>query len=59
MPLIKGTSKKAVSQNIKELVHSKPRAARAKAIKTYAKNHNMSYDKAKVKMAVIIALNNK
>lgn len=57
MPLVKG--KKAVSANIKELVSSEPKEARHKAILTYAKNHGVDYKTAKVKMAVIIALNNK
>lgn len=59
MPLIKSTSKKAVSKNIKELNTSKPSSKRDKGIKTYAKNHNMSYEDAKHKMSIIIALNQK
>lgn len=57
MPLIKG--KQNIGKNISELVNSKPSRSRRKAIETYARNHNVSYEVAKQKMAVIIALNNK
>lgn len=55
MPLKPGTSKKTVSYNIGELMHTKPSASRAKGIATMAKHMGLSYGKAKQKQAQIIA----
>ena len=57
MPLQEWASKKVISKNIEELVKSKPSPSRAKAIKTYMKNHNVSHGEAKHKLAVAAALN--
>jgi len=55
MPLKKGSSTKILKENIKELVISKPGAARKKGIATLAKKTGMTPKKAKMKMAVAIA----
>jgi len=47
MPLREGRSKKTISRNIKEMMKTKPSAAREKAIRTYMRRHNCSYEEAK------------
>ena len=56
MPLKKGKSKKAISKNIRELTRSTPSPERDKAIRTYMKNNNCSYEDAKRKLAIKIAM---
>jgi len=46
-----------VKKDVEELIRTEPSQPRDKAIKTYAKKHNISYEDAKRKLAVIIALN--
>jgi hypothetical protein len=55
-PLKKGTSKKTVSKNIKELIKSKPSATRKKAIATIAKKKGITPKQAKQKQAIAISL---
>lgn len=55
MPLAKGTSKKVIAKNVKELVKSKPSKTRAKAVATIAKKQGVTKKVAKVKQAVAIA----
>jgi len=49
MPLRKGSSKKVISKNIAELQRTKPSSSREKAIRTYMRRHNVSYQVAKSK----------
>jgi len=56
MPLVKGKSKKIISQNIAELQRSAPSVPRDKAIHTYMKRHNCDYSTAKTKLSVAIAM---
>lgn len=56
MPLKTGSSQKTISSNIKELNTSEPSEPREKAIKTYMKKHNYSYEQAKQKLSVAIAM---
>ncbi len=56
MPLKKGSSRKTVSKNIKELVDTKPSKTRAKGIRTLAKRKGISAKKAKQQQSVAIAL---
>jgi hypothetical protein len=55
MPLKKGSSKKVISANIRELMHGKPNAARGKGIKTLAKKRGISSRKARQEQAIAIA----
>ena len=55
MPLAKGSGKKVIKANIKELVASVPSATRAKGIATLAKKEGISPKAAKVKQAVAIS----
>ena len=57
MPLRSG--KNSFSDNVQELISSKPSAARSKGIHTLAKREGISYDKAKQKQAVAIAYSKK
>ena len=52
-PLLKGTEN--VRKNIVELQTGEMSEKRRKAIKTYAKNHDMKFKDAKFKMSLIIA----
>jgi len=56
MPLKKGTSKRTVGRNIKELMSSKSGKKRLKAEKTYAKRTGKTSKQAKQTLAVVIAL---
>jgi hypothetical protein len=56
MPLKKGKSKKVVSENISELMTSKPGKTRAKGIATSAKKRGISKKKAKQEQAIAIAM---
>jgi len=55
MPLRKGSSKKVISRNIAELQRTKPSSRREKAIRTYMKRHNVSYQVAKRRLSAAIA----
>ena len=55
MPLKKGSTKKVIKSNIKELITSKPGKERAKGINTLAKKRGISPAKAKQIQAVAIA----
>ena len=55
MPLIKGSSKRVIGKNIKELVSSKPSRGRAKGIATLAKRRGIPFGKAKQIQAQAIA----
>ena len=56
MPLRKGTSRRVISENIRELVSTKPDTSRAKGIRTIAKTRGISYQKAKELQAKAIAM---
>lgn len=58
MPLKKGKSKKVIKENIRELMRSKPGKSREKAIRTMMRRYGLSYEDAKRKLAVKIALEN-
>jgi hypothetical protein len=55
MPILKGTSQKVRSLNIKELIKTKPGKDRAKGIRTLMKRRNLSFRKAKQLQAKAIA----
>jgi hypothetical protein len=55
MPLKKGSSQKAISKNISELMN-KPGKTRAKAVSTLAKKLGITPKEAKRRQAVAIAL---
>ena len=55
MPLNKARTKKALRENIRELIRGKPGKTRAKAIRTIAKKHGISEKQAKLKQAKAIA----
>jgi len=55
MPLRKGSSKKVISKNIAELQRTKPSSSREKAIRTYMRRHNVSYQVAKRRLSAAIA----
>jgi hypothetical protein len=56
MPLKQGKSQKTISSNITELM-GKPKKKRSKAIKTIAKNLDISAKEAQQRQAIAIALN--
>lgn len=56
MPIKKGSSKKTISKNIKELMTKKPSKTRSKAINTIAKKKGITKDKAKLIQAKAIAM---
>jgi len=56
MPLKRGSSKKTVSSNIKELMKKRPSKSRSKAISTLAKRTGESRSKARQRQAIAIAL---
>ena len=58
MPLAKGSTNKVISKNIAELNNTAPSAPREKAIQTYMKKHNYSYERAKHKLSIAIAMSN-
>lgn len=53
MPLLKGTSN--IRKNIVELQTGFMSAKRKKAIRTYARNHGVSFKDAKFQMSLIIS----
>lgn len=55
MPLKKGSSKKVIKANIKELMEAKPSAVRKKGIETIAKERGVSPKKAEAIQATAIA----
>lgn len=55
MPLVKGHSRRTISQNIKELVGSPASAGRNKGIGAVAKKRKIGYEKAKQIQAEAIA----
>ena len=55
MPLIKSSSKKAFSKNVKELISTKPGKVRVKGIRTLAEERNISFKKAQAIQAKAIA----
>jgi len=57
MPLIKSSSKKAFSKNVKELISTKPGKVRVKGIRTLAEERNISFKKAQAIQAKAIAYN--
>jgi len=55
MPLKKGKSIKTIASNIQELVSTKPKGARAKAVATIAKKRGVSKKEAQMIQAKAIA----
>lgn len=56
MPILKGKSQKIKSFNIRELIKTKPGAARDKGIRTLMKRRNLSFRKAKTLQAKAIGM---
>jgi hypothetical protein len=56
MAIKKGSSKKTISSNIKELINEKPDSRPSKAIKTISKKQHIPLKEAKQKQSVAIAL---
>lgn len=56
MPIKKGSSKKTISANIRELIKDKPGKTRKKAIASIASSQGISKKEAERKQAIAIAL---